>query len=613
MGSPLPALADLAVPSRARWTGSLSEWAEARRVLPEWAARPGRFCLAPTPYLRAVLDALHPDAPHRRIVVMKGAQVGASEAACTAICYWVAHVAAPIMYVQPSFLAGRTFLRTRIDPALQSIPECAEKTSFQFRDARNSAMRKAFAGGELYIAGANSRTSLSSVPVRLLTLDEVDGYPGDVDGGGDPATLAMARAITYGDRAKVFLLSTPTDAGESRIETAYAETDKREWHVACQHCGERQALDWHRVRWPSGAPEQAAFFCKGCGAAHDDHVKPALVASGEWVATAPDPIDQTAVGFHVPGLLSPWLSFADAAREYEVQRRDPLRLRVFITTVVGIPFDNRGAGAVPPDTLASRREPWHALPERAAVVTAGVDVQSDRIEATAIAWGPGEEAWVAEHRAFHGDPTTGAVWDELDGWLATARFARADGATLPITATAVDTGGSATSHVYRFVSQRIGRGIYGVKGRAGSVPPWPKRPGKAAKTTIFTIGVDALKSTLYARLRTEPPGPATFHFHADLDDEWFAQLVAERRVVTVRRGRRVTAWICPDGERNEALDCVVYAMSALHALYARGLRFDRDAAVPREREAPAEVAVTVTRPRPRGPIRSRFMEARPWA
>jgi phage terminase large subunit GpA-like protein len=611
MQLPQPALVDPAVPSRARWVSTLSDWAEARRVLPDWAAYPGRFSLTPTPYLRAVLDALHPDAPHRRVVVMKGAQVGASEAACTAICYWVASVAAPIMYVQPSFLAGRIFLRTRIDPALQSIPECAEKTSFQFRDARNSSMRKSFDGGELFIAGANSSTSLRSAPVRLLILDEVDAYPGDVDGEGDPATLSMARTITYGADAKVFLLSTPTDAGESRIETAYGETDKREWHIACRHCGEKQPLDWQRVRWPAGEPDRAAFHCRACGAAHDDDVKDALIASGEWVATEPNPIDKTAVGFHVPGLLSPWLSFADAARAFEVQRRDPLRLRVFITTTVGIPFDARGAGAVPPDTLAARREPWAALPERAAIVTAGVDVQSDRIEATAIAWGPGEEAWVVEHRVCHGDPTTGAVWDELDAWLATARFARADGATLAISATAVDTGGSATSHVYRFVAQRIGRGIYGVKGRAGAVPPWPKRPGKAAKATIFTIGVDSIKATLYARLRTEPPGPATFHFHAELDDEWFAQLVAERRVVTVRRGRRVSAWICPDGERNEALDCTVYAMAALHALYARGLKLDGDVRLPRERREAAPVAPA--RPRPRGPIRSRFMEARTWA
>ena len=42
----------------------------------------------------------------------------------------------------------------------------------------------------LILTGANSAVGLRSMPARYLFLDEVDGYPGDVEGEGDPILLA---------------------------------------------------------------------------------------------------------------------------------------------------------------------------------------------------------------------------------------------------------------------------------------------------------------------------------------------------------------------------------------------------------------------------------------
>ena len=60
------------------------------------------------------------------------------------------------------------------------------------------------------MTGANSAVGLRSMSARFLFLDEIDAYPGDVEGEGDPVALAEARARTFGRRRKALLVSTPT-------------------------------------------------------------------------------------------------------------------------------------------------------------------------------------------------------------------------------------------------------------------------------------------------------------------------------------------------------------------------------------------------------------------
>ena len=88
-----------------------------------------------------------------------------------------------------------------------------------------------------------SAVGLRSMAARYLFLDEVDAYPLDVDGEGDPMCSAMARARTFA-RRKIFLCSTPLNSGTSRIEAAYEESDKRRYWVPCPFCDQYQVLDF---------------------------------------------------------------------------------------------------------------------------------------------------------------------------------------------------------------------------------------------------------------------------------------------------------------------------------------------------------------------------------
>jgi len=211
---------------------TVSEWADRHRVLPTTSAEPGRWRTSRTPYLRAVMDALSASSPFERVVLMKGAQTGGTEAGLNWLGYIIQNAPGIVMMVQPSLDMVRRNTTVRIDPLLEATPALRELVAApRSRDAGNSLFRKSCPGGQLVMTGANSPVCLRSTPVRYLFLDEVDGYPGDADGEGDPVDLAIQRTATFRGRRKIYMVSTPTLKGYSRIEAAFAESDQRYFHV----------------------------------------------------------------------------------------------------------------------------------------------------------------------------------------------------------------------------------------------------------------------------------------------------------------------------------------------------------------------------------------------
>ena len=73
---------------------TVSQWADKHRMLSGRAsAEPGRYRTARTPYMREIMDRLSPGDVMQRIVFMKAAQVGATEAGNNWIC---------LLYTSPS-------------------------------------------------------------------------------------------------------------------------------------------------------------------------------------------------------------------------------------------------------------------------------------------------------------------------------------------------------------------------------------------------------------------------------------------------------------------------------------------------------------------------------
>ncbi|SHN78435.1 phage terminase large subunit family protein, partial [Oceanicella actignis] len=341
---------------------TVSEWADRHRWLSSRAsAEPGRYRTDRTPYMRAIMDALSPGHPAQRVVFQKAAQVGATEAGNNWIGFVIHHAPGPMLAVQPTVELAKRNSRQRIDPLIEESPALKERVRpARARDSGNTQLSKDFPGGVLVMTGANSAVGLRSMPARYVFLDEVDAYPASADEEGDPVGLAEARSLTFAHRRKVFLVSTPTIRGVSRIEREYEASDQRRFFVPCPHCGAMQWLRFERLRWEKGKPETTAYHCDACDEPIQEQHKPAMLSLGEWRPTA-EARDARTVGFHLSALYSPpgWKSWADIARDKEAAAGSDEAERVFRNTVLGETWIETGDA---PDwqRIAERREDWPA-------------------------------------------------------------------------------------------------------------------------------------------------------------------------------------------------------------------------------------------------------------
>ncbi|RFB95571.1 terminase [Rhizobium leguminosarum bv. trifolii] len=575
------------------WT--VSEWADKNRFLSSVSsAEPGKWRTSRTPYLREIMDCLSAYSAIEVINVMKGVQIGMSEAGFNFVGYTIHHSPGPMMYVMPTIDMAKKFSKTRIDPMVAASPALSEKIKpARSRDSDNTVFQKAFDGGVLVLTGANSGSGLRGLPVRCLVLDEVDGYPASADEDGDPVTLATDRTSTF-QRRKIFKLSTPTLKETSRIGPAFREGDQRYYNVKCDACGKLQPITWEKIKWEPGKPETAAFECDGfdeetgevCGHRHPEHRKGFLLSEAngaKWVPTA-EPSRPNVRSYHLSALYSPWYTWAECAQRFLDVKDDPAKLQPFVNNVLGQEWEDVGGDKLDPTSLLAKRETFDVdpLPEKVVLLTCGVDVQPDRLELEVVGWGRDEESWSVAYHTFAGDPSELEVWDQLDDFLS-ERFAHpAKPGGLTISATCIDTGGANTQDAYRFIRPREGRRIWGIKGYAGKRPVWPKRPTRnnKGKINLYAIGVDAAKEVVTARLTKTGPqvsGAGACHFNMDRDKEYFEQMTIERKVTRYVKGFKVIEWHKNDHDRNEAFDCRVYAYAALQGLVVGGINLNKRA------------------------------------
>src|SRR5438552_3652269 len=332
---------------------TVSAWADQHRFLSSTAsAEPGRWRTARTPYLREIMDCLTPSHPAERVVVMSGAQIGKTECGNNWIGYVIHRAPGPMLMVQPTVEIAKRVSKQRLAPMIAAAPALRERVAeSRTRDSGNTVQVKECQGGVLIITGANSGARLRSTPIRFLFMDEVDEYPGDVDGQGDPVALAEKRTATF-SRRKILLTSTPTIKGLSRIEREFLESDQRRYYLPCPKCGHLDYLMWrelghHRIEWQEGRPETAHMVCGGCGERVEERHKTDMLLRGEWRPTAQS--DSHTAGFHLSALYSPlgWKSWAQCAAEFLRVKEDPFRLKTWVNTVLGETWGERGDSVAP--------------------------------------------------------------------------------------------------------------------------------------------------------------------------------------------------------------------------------------------------------------------------
>jgi phage terminase large subunit GpA-like protein len=539
---------------------TVSEWADQyRRLSREASAEPGQWRTSRAPYQKEIMDSIN-QAWIETIVAMCSSQVGKTEIILNILGYFIDYDPAPILMIEPTIDMAEAVSKDRVAPMIRDTPSLRDKIGdSKTRDSGNTLLHKSFPGGHITIGGANSPAGLASRPIRILLADEVDRFPASAGSEGDPLNLAAKRTTTFNNRKKVYV-STPTIKGVSRIEAEYEDSTMEQYCYECPHCGHYQPLSWGQIRF-----EDVTMECRACRERFGEFEWKRQPA--QWIARQEHPNKR---GFHLNELYSPWKRWEEIIYDFEdAKRKGPEVLKVWVNTSLGETWEEQGETA-DEENLVKRREQYNCeLPDGVLVLTAGVDVQDDRLEVEIVGWGLAKESWGIEYKIFYGDPGQQPVWKQLDDYLG-KQWSYADGTGLQLSCTCVDSGGHYTTEVYKFTKPREQRRIFAIKGKGGDGVPFI---GKATrnnrqKAALFSIGVDGGKDVVLTRLKEEFEGkPGYCHFPKEhekgYDEEYFKGLTSEKRVIRYYKGRPKFEWIKKSGVRNEPLDLRNYATAAL--------------------------------------------------
>jgi len=575
----------------------VAEWAARYRHIAKGSER-GRWRNERTPYLVEPMQCASSFSPFERVVLQFATQLGKTEVLYNSVMQRIHTEPQDLMMVQPTLQDAQDHSGQRFLPTIQQTPAMLGLVAtHRSRDESSSWRARSIQGGfAVFFGGANSASSLASKPIGMAVADEVDKWPADVDNQGPPLALLEERMSNF-NRRKLIIASTPTIKGASTIEAEYLASDRRQYHVPCPHCGERQVLvwgkrddggdngyglQWQRTATGAAMPETAVYICRHCAAAIEEHHKTAMLADGIWIPQAPGAGRGKRAGFHLNKLYSPlgwrsWASLVEKWDQAQLKRKagDSAPLKEFINSSLAETWEEKGSGA-DADSLRSRAEdyPLGKIPRGALMVTMGVDTQPDRLEARVWAFGRGEESWLVDRHIIYGDPnleegTDGSPWNRLTEIRRTP-IVHASGAQVLIEATGIDTGGHNTHAVYHYCRHHARSHVLALKGASQYGKPVLGRPstidvsyrGKTLPRSLklWPVGTDTAKHLLYGRMRLTSAGHGYVHVPKELSDtDEFEQMTACRLLPAVVQGKHVMRWITPAGKREEGGDGMVYA------------------------------------------------------
>ena len=550
---------------------TITEWADKHRQLPEISTHEsGRWRTDRFPFLKRPMDLLSPHDPCQQIVIMKGAQIGFTECALNWMLYTVDHNPGPMLYVQKTLDAVKIFVKQRFDPSCMEMPEIAEKigTGRIGRGSGDTSATKIFPGGMIRFGGANSASSLRSMPIERLCLDEEDSFEADIQEEGSPSELAIRRTANF-PRRKIFRISTPTIKETSVIEPLFEQGTKERYYIPCPHCGNMDYIRWKNIQYVNDDPKTAKLVCENCGVLIEERYKTQMLAKGTWIAENPH---AEYPSFHLSSLYSPYgfYSWEDAVRLYlkAIRNHDNALLKVFINTVLGETWSERGR-SIKASWLEGRKEQYEEeVPRDVVVLSCGADVQEERIECEVVGWAHGMESYSIDYQVFRGNTDSNAVWELFDAYISKT-FRHESGVVMPINVVGVDSGFN-TKVVYKFCQMREHRYVYPIKGDDG----WGKgildRPLHRNKYKVwaFRMFVDEIKSRMYSYLQVSDQGPGYCHFPEKdtYNTSHFAQLTSEFLDKVWSNGKYKLRWVLPKGRRNEVLDCRNLSYAALNIL-----------------------------------------------
>jgi phage terminase large subunit GpA-like protein len=192
-----------------------------------------------------------------------------------------------------------------------------------------------------------------------------------------------------------------------------------------------------------------------------------------------------------------------------------------------------GGEAPPIKAVLTRRHGYQQgqVPDGVNLLTAGVDVQQNRLVYVIRGWGKDYESWLIEYGELWGETDKPMVWQRLGGLLMQPLCDRA------LSLMAIDSGYQ-TPMVYQFCRQYPGTTL-ATKGHAYLDKPFYKAEidvdakGQSLKRglSLWHFNTDQVKSWVHARMEWPVDQPGGWWLPEDISDDYCQQLVSEQRLV----------------------------------------------------------------------------------
>lgn len=555
---------------------TVSEWAEQYRMLDsKSAAMPGPWSNEVTPYLVGVMDEFN-NYETEQIVFVKPTQIGGTEALQNMIGYIVAQDPAPTMIVYPTDTLARSVSENRLQPMLKATPEIAKKF-----DENSSLLELQFDGMYLTLVGSNSPSGLASKPIRFLMMDEVDKYPGASNKEADPIKLAKERTKTFHNK-KVYITSTPT-LKTGHIWKAKESSDiEKHYFVPCPHCGEYIEFKFQNIRFPddesmsyADRAEFATYVCQECGCTISDNDKHNMLKLGEWRIVRHNTKYVRTVAFWINTLYSPFVRWADIAKEFLLTKDDPEEFQNFVNSWLAEPWEDTKLKTNAELVMERQTEvPAFVVPTWAKMLTGGVDIQETSLYWTIRAWGD----FLTSQNIAHGQALS---FFEVDRIMNT-QYMTEDGDPAVVNLCLIDSGDQ-TDDVYDFCVYHSEWALP-VKGSSHAQLSHYKlskinREGSSANgMTLVLVDGDKYKDMIAGRMR-KPNGRGSWMVHSECDMEYATQVTNEHKVNVKSGGQTRQVWQKKYSHAdNHYLDTEVYAMAAADIMGVRTLHLQNEEA-----------------------------------
>lgn len=570
---------------------SVSEWVDENRFLdPLTSAEPGQWMTQRTPYLKGIMDAFI-DPMVEDITIMASTQVGKTESMFNMLGYAVDQDPAPTLWVMPREPDARSISADRITPMIRLSP--ALRAHLTENDDDITRLEIKLDRMVVYFAGANSPAALAQKPIRYLFLDETDKYPRFSGREADPVKLSTERTRTFWNR-KIVKCSTPTTR-EGYIFREYERTDKCRYLVPCPHCREYQGFVFGQLKWPDEERDPEAikdaklawYECISCKQKIRDNDKQKILLEGLWVPEGLH-VDKTGKireripnttkkGFWINALYSPWLSFSEVAAEFLRSRESIELLMNFVNSWLAEIWEEK-TEETKEEKVFERQGgyPEGLVPDKAIVLTGGVDVQKDHFFIVIRGWGIGEESWLV--RACRVES-----WDDVTAVLFKTEYKKKSGDPFRVRISCIDSG-FRTDEVYE-ISRRwrdLARAIKGENHLSG-VPYRPTRIDRNPKTgsviegglSLWRLDTSLYKDKITRMVSSAPGDPSQWHVFQGVSEDYVRQFCAEHKVLVrdKKSGRTWEEWKKKSqGAPNHYWDAEVYSAAAADMIRVSSLR-----------------------------------------